>query len=130
MARNLGEVTTKAKRGTPGWEVSSNLGDFLAMESVQKAMGPDIILQIKSIFADARGTNLRNLVAHGLASSSYANWQVCDLIVHSLLVIGVYEDVRDVAAQRGAKAAEKAELGEDDDEDEMPAGDPVENGYT
>ena len=130
LARNLGEVTTKAKRGTRGWEVSSNLGDFLAMESVQQAMGPDVILQIKSIFADARGTNLRNLVAHGLASSSHANWQVCDLIVHSLLVMGVYEDVRDVAAQRGAKAAENAQLGKEDDEYDMPAIEPKENGDT
>ncbi|EJJ24602.1 DUF4209 domain-containing protein [Rhizobium sp. CF142] len=120
LAKNLGEVTTKAKRGTPGWEVSSNLGDFLAMDSVQKALGPDIILQIKSIFADARGTNLRNLVAHGLASSSYANWHVCDLIVHTLLVMGVYEGVRDVVAQRGAKDAEDAELDED-----VPVAEPV-----
>ncbi|MGL3606564.1 DUF4209 domain-containing protein [Rhizobium sp. G187] len=126
LARNLGEVTTKAKRGAPGWEVSSNLGDFLAMESVQKAMGPDIILQIKSIFADARGTNLRNLVAHGLASSSYANWQVCDLIIHSLLVMGVYEEVRDVAARRGEEAARKADVG--DYGDEMPTGEPVQDG--
>lgn len=113
LAKKLGEVTTKAKRGTPGWEVSSNLGDFLAMESVQEAMGPDIILQIKSIFADARGINLRNLVAHGLASSSYANWHVCDRIIHTLLVLGVYEGVRDCAAQRGARALEENMLDED-----------------
>ncbi|WP_165826370.1 DUF4209 domain-containing protein [Rhizobium wuzhouense] len=130
LAKQLGEVTTKSKRGTPGWEVSSNLGDFLAMESIQKAMGPDIILQIKSIFADARGTNLRNLVAHGLASSSYANWQVCDLIVHSLIVMGVYQHVRDIAARRGEAAVENAEAGDDTDDAEMPTGEPVDDGDT
>lgn len=122
LARNLGEAVTKPKQGKAGWEVSSNLGDFLAMKSVQDTLGDDIIFHIRSIFADARGMNLRNLVAHGLASSAYANWRVCDLIVHSLLLIAMYPEAKEAITEREERAAaEAAERGDEDDDDDDDA---------
>ncbi|WP_339758091.1 DUF4209 domain-containing protein [uncultured Hoeflea sp.] len=93
LARNLGESVTKEKRGQRGWEVSVNLGDILAMEKVKAEVGEDVHFWFKSIFADARGMNLRNLVAHGLASREVANYVNCELVIHSMLILGAYRDV-------------------------------------
>lgn len=121
LARSLGEAVTKTKTGKAGWEVSSNLGDFLAMTSVQEAVGENIIFHIRSIFTDPRGMNLRNTVAHGLTSSDEANWQTCDLIIHSLLLIAVYPEAKEAIARReansAARAAEEPDVDDDNNDD-------------
>ncbi len=93
LARQLGEAVTKDKRGQKGWEIAVNLGDLLSQQTIQTEIGEDIHFLIKSIYADARGLNLRNTVAHGLIGSDDANIFICDLIIHSMLVLGAYKDV-------------------------------------
>jgi len=100
LARGLGESVTTAKKGQKGWEVSMNLGHFLAMDSVKEEIGEDIHFWIKSIFADPRGLNLRNRVAHCLINREWATYPHCDLIIHALLVLGVYKDVKRSCAIR------------------------------
>ncbi|WP_080670396.1 DUF4209 domain-containing protein [Agrobacterium tumefaciens] len=93
LARCLGEPVTKAKPGRSGWEISKNLGDFMSMDSVRSEIGEDIHFWIRSIFADARGMNLRNTIAHAQAGRDIATYYACDTVVHSLLVIGAYKDI-------------------------------------
>ncbi len=93
LARRLGEPVTKVKSGRAGWEVSKNLGDFLAMDKIRGEIGEDIHFWIRSVFADARGMNLRNTIAHGLAGRNIATYYACDTVIHSLLVMGAYKDI-------------------------------------
>ncbi len=93
LARRLGEPVTKMRPGRAGWEVSKNLGDFLAMDRIRGEIGEDIHFWIRSIFADARGMNLRNTIAHGLAGREIATFYNCETVIHSLLVMGAYKDI-------------------------------------
>jgi lysyl-tRNA synthetase class 1 len=102
IARSLGESVTKEKRGQKGWEVSANLGDLLSMEKVKAEVGEDIHFWIKAIFADARGMNLRNLVAHGLISREAATYSNCEMIIHCMLILGAYKDVASACTRRAA----------------------------
>ncbi|MDM9628514.1 DUF4209 domain-containing protein [Rhizobium sp. S152] len=121
IARNLGEAVTKDKRGQKGWEVSMNLGDFLGMQSVREEVGDDIHFWIKAIFSDARGMNLRNTVAHGLAGRDVATYYTCETIIHCLLVLGAYKDVAVSCVRRAAarKEPEEVEVGDDREDGEM-----------
>ncbi|MBB2749797.1 UNVERIFIED_ORG: lysyl-tRNA synthetase class 1 [Rhizobium aethiopicum] len=109
IARRLGEAVTKEKRGQRGWEVSMNLGDLLAMESVKTEVGEDIHFWIKAMLSDARGMNLRNLVAHGLAGREVATYYTCDAIIHCMLVLGAYKDVAVSCARRSASRKQRSD---------------------
>lgn len=108
MARRLGEAVTKEKKGQKGWEVSANLGDLLSMEAIRNEIGEDIHFWIKAIFSDARGMNLRNVVAHGLVSREAASYSNCDLIIHTMLMLGAYKDVAAACLRREARRKSEA----------------------
>ena len=109
IARRLGESVTKEKRGQSGWEVSMNLGDLLSMEKVRAEVGEDIHFWIRAIFADARGMNLRNQIAHGLVSREVATYYNCEMVIHCMLILGAYKDVAAACAVRAeASEAESA----------------------
>lgn len=110
IARSLGESVTKDKRGQNGWEVSSNLGDLLSMEKVKAEVGEDIHFWIKAIFADARGMNLRNLVAHGLITREAATYSNCEIVIHCMLILGAYKDVAISCTRRSAAKSEEREV--------------------
>lgn len=76
------------------------------MGSVRSDIGDDIHFWIRAIFADARGMNLRNLVAHGLASREVATYYNCELVIHAILMLGAYKDVA-AACARKADALQK-----------------------
>ncbi|WP_429819078.1 DUF4209 domain-containing protein [Ensifer sp. B1-9] len=105
VARRLGESVTKEKRGQSGWEVSMNLGDLLSMEKVRAEVGEDIHFWIRAIFADARGMNLRNQIAHGLVGREAATYYNCEMVIHCMLILGAYKDVA-IACARRAEAME------------------------
>jgi hypothetical protein len=76
-----------------GIENENGLSTLMEMEEALTLFGEDLIFEIKSVFTDALGFNLRNEVAHGLlddnASSSihtiYAWWMVLRLVIRSLV---------------------------------------------
>jgi len=76
-----------------GIENENGLSTLLDLPEAVSVFGKDIIFEIKAVFADALGPNLRNEVAHGLlddnAASSigsiYAWWMVLRLITRSLM---------------------------------------------
>jgi hypothetical protein len=42
------------------------MGDILNSREITEALGPDLTLHFLALYADPRGCNLRNNVAHGL----------------------------------------------------------------
>lgn len=76
-----------------GIENENGLSTLLDMEESLTLFGENLTFEIKSIFTDALGFNLRNEVAHGLlddnTSSSihtiYAWWMILRLVIRSLM---------------------------------------------
>lgn len=79
-----------------GIENENGLSTLLDLPEAKNLFGKDIVFEIKAVFADALGPNLRNEVAHGLLDdnsassigSIYAWWMVLRLIVRSLMGLG------------------------------------------
>jgi tetratricopeptide (TPR) repeat protein len=80
-----------------GVENENGLSTLLDLPEAEKVFGKDMVFEIRAVFADAIGPNLRNEVAHGLLDdntassigSIYAWWMVLRLIVRSLMGLGV-----------------------------------------
>lgn len=76
-----------------GIENENGLSTLMALPEANEVFGEDLLFEIKCIFTEALGFNLRNQVAHGLLddghSSSIATvygwWMVLRLIINSLL---------------------------------------------
>lgn len=76
-----------------GIENENGLGTLMDLPEAIQVFGEDLCFEIKSIFTDSLGANLRNEVAHGLLndsslysiSTTYAWWMVLRLVVHSLV---------------------------------------------
>lgn len=78
-----------------GIESENGLSSLLDLPEAVEVFGQDTVFEMKAIFTDSIGPNLRNEVAHGLlddrSSSSvgsiYAWWMILRLIVRSLIGI-------------------------------------------
>ena len=103
FARSLGNAVTKPKRGADGWEVSLNIGDLLANQAVQDALGEDLVFHFRAVFSDPRGWNLRNRVAHGMVAFDEASPVTCNLTIHAVLVIGVLTQMAEARLNSRAK---------------------------
>jgi hypothetical protein len=76
-----------------GIENENGLSTLMELPEALKLFGEDLTFEIKSVFTDALGFNLRNEVAHGLlddnTSSSihtiYAWWTVLRLVIRSIV---------------------------------------------
>ena len=76
-----------------GIENENGLSTLLELPEANDVFGTDLCFELKSVFTDSLGFNLRNEVAHGLLndnssfslSTIYAWWMVLRLIVHSLI---------------------------------------------
>lgn len=69
------------------------MGEILFHEETASALGkhgPDIVLHFRAFYADPRGHNLRNDLAHGLASAESLNAGTNMWVVHSLLLLGAW----------------------------------------
>lgn len=76
-----------------GIENENGLSTLMELPEATEVFGEDLVFEIKSVFADALGFNLRNETAHGLltdnAASSisaiYAWWMVLRLVIRSIM---------------------------------------------
>lgn len=93
IAASVGVPVTKPHPVTKDASVSINMGDILSNEKVLAVIGEDIALHFRSLYADPRGMNLRNRVAHGLHSPRSLGPHIVRLVVHSLLILGVWKDI-------------------------------------
>ena len=65
IVAKLGKPVTKPHGTVAGVGVAIGMGDILYSEEVTQALGPDLTLYFLALYADPRGMNLRNRVAHG-----------------------------------------------------------------
>lgn len=69
-------------------------GDILYSPDYVRALGEggaDLAVHFAALFADPRGSNIRNQIAHGLVSHGTVTEGLVLWIVHSLLVIGAWQ---------------------------------------
>ena len=89
----LGQPVTKAHSAVPGVGVALSMGDILYRRELCDALGPDLTLFFQALFADPRGINLRNDVAHGLIKHDQVTEQSVRLLIHTLLVFGIWREL-------------------------------------
>jgi hypothetical protein len=92
IANDLGVPVTKAHPKVSGTSVAIGLGEILYNEKVAEALGPDATLHFQALYADPRGMNLRNEIAHGLMDAGQFYWHLGNLIVHSLMMLGLWKE--------------------------------------
>jgi lysyl-tRNA synthetase class 1 len=89
----LGRPTTKAHPTVAGASVALTIGDILYSEDLAEALGPDLTLYFLALYADPRGINLRNQVAHGLIKPAEVTEHLVRMLIHTLLVFGVWREL-------------------------------------
>ncbi len=52
------------------------MGEILYNQKVAEALGPDVTLHFQALYADPRGMNLRNEIAHGLIEGDQFYWHL------------------------------------------------------
>ncbi|MDE9512336.1 DUF4209 domain-containing protein [Xenorhabdus bovienii] len=76
-----------------GIENENGLSTLLDNERAEEILGQDLLFELKAVFTESSGSNLRNNVAHGLLSdhqaslsvaSVYAWWMVLRLVLYGL----------------------------------------------
>ena len=83
-----------------GIENESGLSTLMDSQEAVQVFGEDLSFEIRSVFTEVLGANLRNEIAHGLlddnASSSlpaiYAWWMILRLVLRSIVLGGVKGD--------------------------------------
>jgi hypothetical protein len=98
IADGLFVPVTKPHPRIPGWSVVIGMGEILNNPKVADALGPDTTLHFQALYSDPRGMNLRNEVAHGMMSSDRFYFHLGNLVVHSLLILGLWKEF---GAKRG-----------------------------
>ncbi|MGB6409046.1 MAG: DUF4209 domain-containing protein [Planococcus donghaensis] len=68
------------------------LGDILSIEQMKNdILGEDIHFYFKLVLNDARGLNLRNVVAHGLGAASMFNVVNANILIHILMILSLFK---------------------------------------
>jgi len=89
----VGRPTTKPHPQMRQARMVVTLGEILFSEETASALGKhgvDIVLHFRSLYADPRGYNLRNDLAHGLVASNSLNSGIMLWVIHSLLLLGAW----------------------------------------
>jgi hypothetical protein len=95
----LGIPTVKTVRGHSGILDAKSMKDVLQDERVRTALTEDLWRYLFVLYIDRRGgLNLRNDLAHGLASDEMFNRAIADRVIHSLLALSF------IRAAKGTKA--------------------------
>jgi len=68
-------------------------------------LGDDLALYLSALYADPRGHNLRNQLAHGLLDTEDMAESIANLLIHTLLVLGVWKELATSRAAKGADAS-------------------------
>jgi lysyl-tRNA synthetase class 1 len=87
----LGHPVTKPHPTVPDIGVAVSMGDILYREEITAALGPDLTLHFLTLYADPRGMNLRNRVAHGQLDA--VTTSLVQSIIHTLLLFGIWKEL-------------------------------------
>jgi lysyl-tRNA synthetase class 1 len=93
IAGQLRKPVTKGHPKVRGASVAVNMGDILYSDEITEQLGRDLSFYFLSLYADPRGLNLRNEVAHGLIDAESVHDHVVRLLVHTLLVLGLWKEL-------------------------------------
>jgi lysyl-tRNA synthetase class 1 len=97
LVSKLGRPTTKAHPAISGVSVVLGMGDILYPKGsdteIIDALGPDITLHFLALYADPRGFNLRNDLAHGLLRADGLHVGVASRVIHTLLLLGIWDQI-------------------------------------
>lgn len=85
----LGGAVTRPDPDTGGFQMIS-LGDVLSHERFKSKVHEDIRFHLKVLYQDPRGLNIRNEVAHGIASFELFGLGLANTVVHSVILIGTF----------------------------------------
>lgn len=100
IVEKLGKPTTKAHPKIQGTSVAISMGDILYSREVIDALGEDITLYLLTLYTDPRGFNLRNYTAHGLMSPNEMNAGTAARLIHSLLVLGIWDQLAEARKKK------------------------------
>ncbi|MGE0151790.1 MAG: DUF4209 domain-containing protein, partial [Reyranellaceae bacterium] len=103
LTGNLGEPVTRRHPTMADREVSIGMGEIFGSPVVKETLGTDLLLYFKVIYSDPRGLNLRNNVAHGLIERRMVNSVTSDLLIHTLLVLGLWRELAEHRKREKAK---------------------------
>ncbi len=117
IAGQLGKPITKAHPKVKGASVVINMGDILYDDAITSQLGDDLTLYFLSLYADPRGYNLRNELAHGDLEADSMSDHLSRLLMHTLLVLGLWKELAASFVKRKA-ADENAEPPEPPETDE------------
>lgn len=89
--KDIGAHTSNIDRD--GIENENGLSTLMELPEAIQVFGEDLCFEIRSVFTDSLGPNLRNEVAHGLLdddfsssiSAIYAWWMILRLVIHSII---------------------------------------------
>lgn len=113
-----GRPTTKAHPQMRQARMVVTMGEILFSDETLQALGrhgSNIVLHFRTLYADPRGQNLRNDLAHGLISTESLNAGIMLWVIHSLLLLGAWllpegipeSETEPSAAQREDHASDK-----------------------
>jgi lysyl-tRNA synthetase class 1 len=92
IAAKLGRPVSKAHPKVKGVGVAIGMGDILYSDTqLTDALGPDLTLYFLALYADPRGWNLRNELAHGLIRPDHVHEGIVRWLIHTLLVFGIWD---------------------------------------
>jgi len=92
--------------------VAVNMGDLLYSREITDALGPDITLHLQTVYSDPRGLNMRNDMAHGLMSADQMDENAANKIIHTLLIVGIWDQLAAVRKRQQDEEAPAAEASE------------------
>lgn len=89
----LGESPMAEDRHAGGFKVIG-MGDVLRAKSFKEQVHPTLTHHLRAFYTDPKGLNLRNRIAHGLASSEILNIGTANWVIHSLLAIRTFAHLK------------------------------------
>lgn len=89
----LGESPMARDPRAGGFKVIG-LGDVLRSESFKEQVHPTLVHHFRAFYTEAKGLNLRNQLAHGLARSETLHRGTANWVIHSLLALRVFAHLR------------------------------------
>ena len=95
IVSKLGLPVTKPHPKIKDVSVAINMGDILNSPEITDALVPDLTLYFPALYADPRGFNLRNNIAHGLMEAEGIGYTVAMRVIHTLLVLGLWKEIAD-----------------------------------
>lgn len=98
----LGEPVTRKHPTMLDREIAIGMGEIFGNKVVKDTLGTDMTLYFKLIYSDPRGLNLRNSIAHGTLERGMINAVISDLLIHSLLVLGLWDQLADYRKKKAA----------------------------